>query len=180
MKKYLRKSYNSFEWISLRMISYLPTHMLRNILLHVFGLKIKNTILYSNFHIRKPSNITIGKGTVLGHGITLDGRRGITIGKNVNTSTDVMIWTLQHDYNNPTFGTKGGPVIIEDYVWISARAIILPDITIGKGAVVAAGAVVTKDVEPFTIVGGVPAKIIGKRNKYLNYSPKDFGHLPVI
>ena len=180
MKNYLRRYYTSFEWISLSIISHLPTHLIRNLFLRLFGLQIKDILIYSGFHIRKPSKINIGRGTVLGHGITLDGRKGIKIGKYVNCSSEVMIWTLQHDYNDPAFGVKGGSVIIEDYVWISVRAIILPNVTIGKGAVVAAGAVVTKNVEPYTIVGGVPAKKIGTRNKDLRYIPKEFDHLPII
>jgi len=180
VKKIIRQYYNSFSWISLSIISHLPTHTLRNILLHLFGLHIKNAILYSNFHIREPSNILIGTGTIIGHGVTLDGRMGIKIGENVNFSSEVMIWTLQHDYNDPAFGVKGGSVIIEDYVWISARPIILPNVTIGKGAVIAAGAVVTKDVEPYSIVGGIPAKKIGTRAKHLNYILKNIGYLPII
>ena len=71
--------------------------------------------------------------------------------------------------NDPEFGVKGAPVIIEDYAWVSSRTTLLPGVTIGKGAVVAAGAVVTKSVEPYTVVGGVPAKKIGERSKELNY-----------
>ena len=82
-----------------------------------------------------------------------------------------MIYTLQHDYNTLDFSTSGGEVIIEDYVWISARSIILPGLTIGRGAVVAAGAVVTKNVPAFTVVGGVPATKIGDRRKDLDYCP---------
>ena len=71
---------------------------------------------------------------------------------------------------DPGFRAIAQPVIIEDYVFIGPRAIILPGVTLGKGAVVAAGAVVTKDVEPFSIVGGVPAKVIGEREpKELHY-----------
>ena len=180
LKNILVNYYNSFEWIMLSVISHFPTHLIRNLFLRLFGLRIKDVVLYSGFHIRKPSKINIGSGTVLGHGITLDGRKGIKIGKNVNFSSNVMIWTLQHDYNDPAFGVKGGQVIIEDYVWISVRAIILPNITIGKGAVVAAGAVVTKNVEPYTIVGGIPAKKIGTRTKDLHYIPKEIGYLPII
>ena len=95
----------------------------------------------------------------------------IIIGKNVNIGSDVKIYTLQHDYNDECFRVVGGPVIIEDYSWISVRAIILPNVKIGEGAVVAAGAVVTKDVKPYTIVGGIPAKYIGERNRKLNYRP---------
>jgi maltose O-acetyltransferase len=68
----------------------------------------------------------------------------------------------------------GGPVTIHDHAWISARAIILPCVTIGQGAVVAAGAVVTRDVPEYSIVGGVPAKPIGTRPKNLDYCPADY------
>lgn len=87
----LRKYYDSFEWISLSIISHLPTHFIRNILLRPFWLHMTNAVLYSNFHIRKPSNIAIGNGTVIGHGVTLDGRNRIKIGNNVNFSNEVMI-----------------------------------------------------------------------------------------
>ena len=63
------------------------------------------------------------------------------------------------------FDCKGGPVVIEDYVWVSTRAMILPNVTVGRGAVIAAGAVVTRDVQAYTIVGGVPAKQIGVRTR---------------
>lgn len=69
-----------------------------------------------------------------------------------------MIWTLHHDYNDIHFGVKGGRVEIGDYSWICSCAIILPGVKIGERSVVAAGAVVCKDVEPYSIVGGVPAK----------------------
>jgi acetyltransferase-like isoleucine patch superfamily enzyme len=68
---------------------------------------------------------------------------------------------------------KGGDVIIEDYVWIGSRVIILPGVRIGKGAVCASGAVVTKNVEAFTVVGVIPAKPIAKRNSKLLYTLSD-------
>ena len=96
---------------------------------------------------------------------------GVKIGDNVDIAQDDNIWTEQHDYNSPTYASVCKPVIIEDYVWIASRATILPGVTIGKGAVVASGAVVTKDVPPLAIVAGVPAKIIGKRKEEaLQYS----------
>lgn len=103
------------------------------------------------------------------HHCILDGRKGLVIGDHVNLSSEVMIWTLQHDMNDSGFKAVGGPVEIGDYAWVSARAIILPGRKIGKGAVVAAGSVVTKDVEDYAIVGGVPAKKIGERNRSLEY-----------
>ena len=141
--------------------------------------KDSSAVLYSGFIIRNPSRVSIGGGTVVGYNCELDGRQGLTIGKNVNISSDVKFYTLQHDYNDPEFGAVGAPVVIGDYAWISVRAIVLPGVTVGKGAVVAAGAVVTKDVPEYTIVGGIPAKIIGQRNEKMNYCPADF-RLPMV
>ena len=180
MKKIIRTYYNAFMWMFLGLVSYIPLRFVRNSILRMLGMKIDKAILYGMFHIRKPSKININEGTVIGHSVTLDGRNGITIGKNVNFSSEVMIWTMQHDYNDPDFGASGGPVVIHDYVWISARVIVLPNVTIGKGAVVAAGAVVTKNVEAYTIVGGIPATKIGERNKNLHYNPSKMGGLPFV
>lgn len=73
--------------------------------------------------------------------------------------------------NSATFKYIEGKVVIDDYAWVSTNAMIMPGVTIGEGAVVAAGAVVTRNVEPYAIVGGVPAKKIGERNKDLDYTP---------
>jgi maltose O-acetyltransferase len=81
----------------------------------------------------------------------------------------VAIWTWQHDYRHPLFHAFGGPVVIGDRAWLSFRTTILPNVTIGEGAVVAAGAVVTCDVPPFAVVGGIPARIIGHRPTDLTY-----------
>ncbi|MBC3787409.1 acyltransferase [Spirosoma utsteinense] len=135
------------------------------------GAKIgKNVGLYRGFEIRNPWHLTICNNTLIGHNALLDARKGLYIGSNVNFSNDVMIWTLHHDYNDENFAETGAPVFIEDYVWVCSRAVILPGVRIGKGAVIAAGAVVTRDVAPYTVVGGIPAKIIGKRNENLSYN----------
>jgi maltose O-acetyltransferase len=82
----------------------------------------------------------------------------------VSISPDVTVLTSQHLYDDPTFALVSRPVVIEDYVWIGTRAMVMPGVTIGRGAVVAAGAVVTKDVAPLEVVGGVPARPIGRRS----------------
>lgn len=117
-------------------------------------------VVYDGFEIRAPCNISIGEGTIIGDESKLDGRNGLIIGKNVNFSFGVWIWTGQHDMNNPYFRTNnsGGAVQIEDRAWISCRTIILPGVRIGRGAVIAAGAVITKDCEPFCIYGGIPPR----------------------
>ncbi len=152
-------------------ISWLPFHSLRRAILRLMGAQIgKDVGLYRGFEVRSPWKLTISGSTLIGHNALLDARRGLTIGSNVNLSNEVMIWTLHHDYNDENFAEVGAPVVIGDYAWICSRAVILPGVTIGKGAVVAAGAVVTRDVEPYTVVGGVPAKVISKRNQRLTYN----------
>jgi maltose O-acetyltransferase len=117
-----------------------------------------------------PRNISIGDDTIIGEGVVLDGRDKLSIGSHVDIATEVMIYNSEHNVNDENFVADNGKVIIEDYVFIGPRAIILAGVTIGKGAIVGAGAVVTKDVPPFAIVGGIPAKIIGeRRNKDLHY-----------
>ena len=124
---------------------------------------------------RSPWKVKIGDHSIIGHNAVLDARERIVIGENINIGSQVMVWTLQHDYNDPDFRTKGGKVVIEDFAWISTRALILPNVTIGRGAVVAAGAVVTTDVPPYTVVGGIPARKIGERTRAFNYTLEDRG-----
>lgn len=107
----------------------------------------------------------IGDSTRINRRCTLDTRGGLRIGRNVSVSPEVMILTASHDMNDPGFALINLPVVIEDYVWIGTRATILPGVTIGRGAVVAAGAVVTRDVAPMTVVAGVPAKPVGERQE---------------
>jgi acetyltransferase-like isoleucine patch superfamily enzyme len=161
-------------------IAVLPFHSIRITLLKCLRANIgKKVGLYRGFQVRAPWKMTIGNNTIIGHQAMLDARMGLAIGSNVNLSNEVMIWTLHHDYNSPYFNQVGAPVKIEDYAWICSRAIILPGVTVGKGAVVAAGAVVTKDVPAYTVVGGTPAKKIADRNPVLVYNLGD-SVLPII
>jgi maltose O-acetyltransferase len=111
--------------------------------------------------------VSIGRNSRIERNCTIDARSPLRIGDNVGLSPEVMILAGTHDVNDPEFkDSEVGPwaVTIDDYVWVGARAIIMPGVTVGRGAVVAAGAVVTKDVPPLTIVAGVPAKPIGMRD----------------
>ncbi|OYT71062.1 MAG: acetyltransferase [Chloracidobacterium sp. CP2_5A] len=114
--------------------------------------------------------VFLGPRNAINFGCLLDGRRyAIRTGSDVSIGPEATILTLGHDPQSPDFADQGGEVIIGDRVWIAYRAIILPGVTLGEGAVVAAGAVVTRDVAPFTIVGGVPARTIGTRPTDLRY-----------
>ena len=112
--------------------------------------------------------IIIGNGCVINSGAVLDGRGAeLVLGDFVDVSPDVRVWTLDHDPNSPNHAARSRPVYIGDYAWLSSGSIILPGVTLGRGCIVAAGAVVTHDVLPWTIVAGVPARPIGQRRTNL-------------
>ena len=152
-------------------VGWLPLHGLRLFLYrHVLCISIgQRTSIHRNCRFYRPSGVSIGKHTIINPDILLDGRMGLVIGDNVSISEGTAIFTLEHEPDSPDFANRGATVHIEDYVFIGARAIILPDVTVGRGAVVAAGAVVTHDVAPYTVVGGVPARPIGQRRRDLAY-----------
>jgi len=116
--------------------------------------------------------ITIGNNTVINRFCYIDGRGPLYIGNNVNVSHYTLIHTLTHITNSPHFHAQQRPVAILDHAWIGARAIILPGVTIGEGAVVGAGAVVHRDVAPYKIVAGNPAIEIGDRTRDLRYQTR--------
>jgi acetyltransferase-like isoleucine patch superfamily enzyme len=107
--------------------------------------------------------VSIGKGSVINWNCMLYTTGGILIGENVSISAGVWLVTGTHAMNDPLFPAAYKPIVISDYAWIGMRATILGGVTIGEGAVVMAGAVVTRDVPPYTVVGGVPARVIRQR-----------------
>ena len=114
--------------------------------------------------------VYLGRRVVVNFGCMFDGRiYPIHVGDDVSIGPEAVILTLGHDPQSSTFENKGGPVRIGDRVWIAYRAMILPEVEIGEGAVIAAGAVVTRDVPAFAIVAGSPAKVVGERSATLDY-----------
>lgn len=166
-----------FNWVldlELLLVTWaglVPCHYFRLLVYYLAGMKIGGG---SRIHIGArffyPPNIKIGEGTIIGDSAFLDGREKLTIGNHVDIASEVMIYNCEHDINSEDFHAVSAPIEIGDYVFIGPRAIILPGVKIGNGAVVAAGAVVTKDVPEYMIVGGVPAEVIGERKvKDLHY-----------
>lgn len=150
----------------------IPSHFLRLFLYrHVFRVKIgESTSIHRACRFYRPVGVSIGRNSVINRGALLDGRAGLNIGNNVSISEGCCLITLEHDPNSPNFAFRGAPIHVEDYVFIGAQAMILPGVTIGEGAVIGARAVVTKDVAPYNIVAGVPAKPIGERSRNLAYT----------
>lgn len=118
---------------------------------------------YGPGHVRR-SHVRIGAGSRINRESVLDCRGGLEIGEHVSISPQVAIITADHDRDAPGFPLRHGRVVLEDHVWVGMRAMILPGVRIGRGAVVAAGAVVTKDVEAGEVVAGVPARTISRRD----------------
>lgn len=160
-----------FEVFLLHLVGCIPFHCCRCFFYRLAGIKIsKGSTIHTKARFYDPKNISIGEDTIIGEGVVLDGRDQLSIGNHVDIASEVMIYNSEHNVNDEGFMATNAPVKIEDYVFIGPRAIILAGVTIGRGAVVGASAVVTKDVPPYAIVGGVPAKIIGeRRNKDLHY-----------
>lgn len=153
-----------FTLMCLHVTTHIPLHSLRNLIWRGVGLSLGSaSTLHTGVRVYDPRNITIGEGTIIGNSCFIDGRAKVTIGNHTDLASEVMIYSSEHDINSADFHATTAPVKIGDYVFIGPRAIILPGVTIGDRAVVAAGAVVTKDVEPGAVVGGVPAKVIGER-----------------
>lgn len=148
-----------------------PLSIIRYLICKMFFCSIDRTsYIGRNCDIRMPQSISIGSCSVVNKNCILDGRGGtILIGSNVDIAQDCNIWTCEHNPNDDGHATRSADVIIDDYVWIASRVTILPGVRINKGAVVACGAVVTSDVQENTIVGGIPAKIIGYRQNKLQY-----------
>ena len=105
----------------------------------------------------------IGSGTRISRGCTLDFRSALQIGDSVSIAPEVVILTVQHDWRVAGFPLQHRPVVIEDHVWLGMRAVVLPGSHIGRGAVVAAGAVVSGVVAPGTVVAGIPARPVSTR-----------------
>lgn len=186
-------------WVYLATLTgIIPSHTVRLFLYRVFfRIKIgKDSSIHWLARFNLPSGIEIGHNTIIGNDAFLDGRskrilrpwehkisqymrefvsprtRPLKIGNNVSIAGEVRIYTMEHDIDSPMFEEIDGPVTIDDYVVIGTRVTILPGVHVGKGAVIASGAVVTKDVEPYSVVGGVPAKEIKKRTTELQYTLK--------
>lgn len=130
-------------------------------------------IIWCGNRINHPDRITVGENSIVGPENVLLSQGGIRIGDNVNISGFSYIISQEHNIESPGLETTLAEVIIEDYVWLATNVTILPGVRIGRGAAVAAGSIVTKDVPPCAVVGGVPAKKIATRPDKFDYHTRD-------
>ncbi len=160
-----------FQDYSAELIGHLPSHAVRLWWYrHVCRMSIgRHSSIHRHCRMYRPVRIKIGDHSVVNYGVLLDGRRGLRIGDNVSISEGTVLLTLGHDIDDPGLALKGAPVVLEDQVFVGACARVLPGVTVGEGAVIAAGAVVTSDVAPYSVVAGVPARYVRDRARRLEY-----------
>ena len=136
----------------------------RSFLLRLWGAKVgRRCAVAASAKIWAPWNLVLGDYVAIGARAEIYNVAKIAIGSNVTISQDAYLCTASHDISKLKKPLVFSPIFIGDSTWVAAKAIVLPGVTIAEGAVVGAGAVVTKDVEPWTVVGGNPAKVIKKR-----------------
>jgi acetyltransferase-like isoleucine patch superfamily enzyme len=157
-------------FLVLAKVAKVPSHRFRCTVYRSFGMKIGPTAhVYGGLEVREPHRVSIGNGVIVGHDVILDGRGGLSVESNVNISSQTAIWTMTHDPQSSTFEATTAPVVVEKHAWLGFRCTVLPGVRIGEGAVVASGAIVTKDVAPYAIVAGVPARQVGTRSCPIEY-----------
>ena len=141
-----------------------------NLLFLLIGIKVPySSCIHRKVKIFSLGKMKLGKNCVINSGCYLDNRRGIYLGNNVGIAHDTKIYTLGHDIDNPYFPTKGAPVYIDDDVFVFSNALIMPGVRLSRGTIVLPGSIVTKSTEPFSVVGGNPARYIRERNKEVHY-----------
>lgn len=160
------------------LVAYFPSRRIRKLFYtHIMQFDVARGVsIGAGLYVDCRRHLKIGENTSINPFCHLDNRGGIEIGSNVSMSPGVYLITADHDVQSPMLAGRQAPISIGDFVFIGAQAMILPGVSIGEGAVVAARAVVVRDVKPFTIVAGVPAKMVGERNSELAYTTKYHRH----
>jgi len=154
-----------------RLVANFPSHVVRLAFYrHVMRFEIgEHSYIFSGARFDARGGFRLGNNSTINDRCRLDNRGTLLIGANVSISAEACILTADHDPHDSAFAGRSRPVVLEDHAFIGTRAMILPGVTIGRGAVVGAGSVVTKNVAPLSIVAGAPAREIGQRNPDLNY-----------
>lgn len=159
-----RLIWNICYWFLFRPFGLQVFKVWRNLVLRVFGAKISlKANVYSTVKIWAPWNLKMGAYATLGPKVDCYNQGYITIGANTTISQKVYLCASTHDISDAKNNLILKPITIEDQSWIAAEAFVGPGVTIGEGVVVGARAAVFKEVAPWTVVGGNPAKFIKKR-----------------
>jgi acetyltransferase-like isoleucine patch superfamily enzyme len=160
------------EWVLNHVVNRIPLAAPRMRAYAALGVRladVRSGVIMLGTEVFAPRRLEIGAGTIVGPRCLLDARGGIKLGRNVNVTGHTRFMTAKHDVHDPDFQAIFDPAVVGDRAWIALGATILGGVTIGEGAVVAANATVTRDVAPFAIVAGTPARPVGERTRDLRY-----------
>jgi acetyltransferase-like isoleucine patch superfamily enzyme len=172
LRRALRRALPPVDWLLNHMVCRIPLASLRMAAYARSGVAFEDHrtgVIMLDSEIYAPRQLRIGSNSAIGKHCVLDARGGITIGRNVNISSHSRLQTAKHLIDDPDFAHQFSPIVVGDRAWIAEGAFVLGGVSIGEGAIVAAGAVVTGDVEPYSVVAGVPARKIRERSRDLRY-----------
>jgi acetyltransferase-like isoleucine patch superfamily enzyme len=138
-------------------------------------------IVQEGFRISAPERVSIGSHCNLGADVTIAGGGGVRIGDWVGFGPGTKVWSVNHRFEDPDTpwqlqGWERKPVVIEDDVWLAANVFVMPGVTIGRGAVVSASAVVSRSVPPYALVAGNPGRVVGWRKRPCDDEPGQGAH----
>jgi putative colanic acid biosynthesis acetyltransferase WcaF len=143
-----------------------PMHAWRAFLLRCFGAKLgPNCHIYRKVVIWAPWNLICADAVAIGDEAVIYNAAPLRLGSHAIVSQQAYVCTATHDYDDPGFPMTIAPITIGNYAWVCARACVLPGLTIGDGAVLALGAIATRNLEPWKVYAGNPAKLIKERNR---------------
>lgn len=170
MPKPIKAVYYAVVLFGNAIINKIPSRHIRKWFLQIMGAKIgKHTFPCRRVEVLLPKGLYLAENVSVGWFAELDARGGIYVDHDTNISSHVIMITGSHDIDNPNFTADFKPIKIGHHCWLGTGAMVLQGVTIGDGAVLAAGAVATKDIPPFEVWGGVPAHFIRKRNMDVQY-----------
>lgn len=153
-------------WVMLFRPSPRMCHGWRRFLLRLFGAKMgRGTYAYPSVQIWAPWNLTMADHSCLSHFVDCFCVDNVTLGHHATVSQYSHLCTASHDYNKADMPLLSAPIVIGDFGWVTADVFIGPGVTVGEGAVVAARSTVTRDVPPWTVVAGAPARPVGLRDR---------------
>lgn len=136
----------------------------RNLLLRLFGARIPlASLVYPSSKIWAPWNLSVGEYACIGPDTEIYNKAPITIGNHAVISQGAFLCTASHDISDPAHSLISAPITVEDQAWVAAQAFVGMGVTVGRGAVVGARSAVFRDVAPWTVVGGNPARFIKQR-----------------
>ena len=171
MPKAVKCAYYALALFGNAFVNKLPSRHLRRWFYRMMGAKLgEKTFPCRRVEVLLPKGLKLGSRVAVGWFAELDARGGITVGDDTNISSHVKLITGSHDVDDPEFTADFRPIHIGSHCWLGTGAMVLGGVSVGDGAVVAAGAVVTKDVPPYEVWGGVPARMIRKRPENMTYT----------